>query len=714
MYLDNLNNKQKKAVKKIGGPILVFAGAGSGKTRVLTHKIAYLIKEIGLPPENILAVTFTNKAAQEMKSRVVDLVDVDISGINIGTFHSISAHILRKEIRHLGYESTFTIYDQQDSKAVVKMVIKNLNLDLKQYDPKTYQAKISNAKNSLQSIDDLKNLAETINDKRFAEIFSKYQELLKTNNCVDFDDLLILPIELFNKFPDRLKYYQDKFQYVLVDEYQDTNKPQFEFIYSISLKHKDIFVVGDDDQSIYGWRGADISNILNFKEAFGKATIIKLEQNYRSTKTILEAAWSVVSKNLNRAEKKLWTDNKEGSKIDVLSSFDERLEAKVILQHILKTQKNFNEIAILYRTNSQSRPIEDELRKAAIPYQIIGGVKFYDRKEIKDVLAYLKLIVNNNDSISFSRIINFPARGLGRSTLDKIENYSKDNNISFYNVIKTPHVLNISLKQKQTLKNFYDLVYLYKQRSEKEKGSSIIKDLLKEIQLKNFYDKQQNTEALDRWDNIEELISSISEYEDNNKENTLVNYLEEVSLLTDVDRWNQSEKSITMMTIHSAKGLEFDYVYISGMEDGLFPMIRMMEVDDFEEERRLFYVALTRGKERCILSYAKSRRKFGSAPIASSVSRFINEIPLSLVNNSLSIKRQSILTNQFRKLPSKHNESKSSSGINRSSIVEHKIFGKGEVINIEGTGEHSKITILFANNITKKFILKYANLTLIN
>ena len=714
MFLENLNNKQREAVEKIGGPILVFAGAGSGKTRVLTHKIAYLIKEVGLPPENILAVTFTNKAAQEMKSRVVDLVDVDIAGINIGTFHSISAQILRREIQHLGYENNFTIYDQQDSRAIVKMAIKDLNLDIKQYDPKTYQAKISSAKNSMHSLDYLRNSSETLIDKKFVDIYEKYQEMLKANNSLDFDDLLIFPVKLFNEYPDRLDFYQAKFQYVLVDEYQDTNKPQFEFIHLISLNHRDIFVVGDDDQSIYGWRGADISNILNFQEAFGKSAIIKLEQNYRSTKNILEAAWSVVSKNSNRAEKKLWTDNDRGKKIDVLSSFDERIEAKNILKHILNSEKDFNQIAVLYRTNSQSRPIEDELRRGGVPYQIIGGVKFYDRKEIKDVLAYLKLIVNHSDSVSFTRIVNFPARGIGKGTIEKIEQYSKDNNISFYEVLRNPESLNISFKQKKTLKNFYDLIYLYRNRCEKENASSIVKDLLKEINLKNYYEKQQTTDALDRWYNIEELISSISEFEDNDEDGSLVKYLEEVSLLTDVDRWNESDKSITMMTIHSAKGLEFDNVYISGLEDGLFPIIRLMEIDDFEEERRLFYVALTRGREECVLSYAKSRRKFGSAPISSKISRFINEIPSELINDSF--KAPPILnasSNSYVKAKEVNKPQVSSPTIKRNAIVEHKIFGRGEVVNIEGAGENAKVTILFSNNITKKFIFKYANLTLI-
>jgi len=708
MYLENLNNKQKKAVEKIGGPILVFAGAGSGKTRVLTHKIAYLIEEVGLPPENILAVTFTNKAAQEMKSRVVDLIKTDISGINIGTFHSISANILRKEIKHLGYDNNFTIYDQQDSRSVVKTCIKELNLDLKQFEPKTYQIRISNAKNNLLNPDHFKDIIETLNDEHFYNIYNRYQEILKDSNCLDFDDLLILPIQLFEENPDRLKYYQKKFQYVLVDEYQDTNKPQFQFIYLLSSKHKDIFVVGDDDQSIYGWRGADISNILNFQDAFGQATIIKLEQNYRSTKNILNAAWTVVSKNVNRAEKKLWTDNDDGEKIDLLTSFDERNEAKNILNHVLKSKKDLNNIAILYRTNSQSRPIEDEFRRAGLAYQIIGGVKFYDRKEIKDVLAYIKVIINDNDSVSFNRIVNFPARGVGNTSLDKIHHFSNENNITYFNLIKNPDKLNVGVKQKKSLKDFHDFICLYKDRSIKEAGSIIIKDLLKDLKLKEYYENQRTTEGIERWENIEELISSISEFEDNNEDKSLVKYLEEVSLLTDVDKWNNTDESITMMTIHSAKGLEFDNVYVSGLEDGLFPIIRQMESDDIEEERRLFYVALTRAREKSILTYAKSRRKFGSEPMLTSKSRFVNEIPEDLLSSS----SPKVRLFHDKKIYQTKKESPSDK-IKKGSVIEHKMFGKGEIVNIEGAGDNSKITILFTNNITKKFILKYANLKII-
>ena len=714
MDLSSLNKYQKLAVEKLGGPILVFAGAGSGKTRVLTYKIAYLINELGLPPDNILAVTFTNKASQEMKVRVNDLVACNISGIHIGTFHSVSARILRREIALLGYTSDFVIYDQQDTRTLIKNIIKKLGLDAKQFDHKSMQIRISNAKNSLHSVSYIENIIENYSDEKFHQVYKEYQKQLKSNNCLDFDDLLLLPIELFKKFPERLEYYQNKFKYVLVDEYQDTNKPQFEFIHSLSSEHKDIFVVGDDDQSIYGWRGADISNILNFKEAFGESTVIKLEQNYRSTQNILTAAWSVVSKNINRAEKKLWTENDTGDLIGLVESFDERDEAKNILSHINTYRDKLKEIAVLYRTNSQSRVIEDELRRSGIPYQIIGGVKFYDRKEIKDLICYIRLIVNNSDSISFDRIINFPPRGIGNTSLSKIHDFSNDNSINYMDSIFTSDKIGVGQKQTKILKEFYDFIKLYEKRSKKEPGSDIVKDLLKDIGLKDYYLNQKTDDALSRWENIEEFVSSIKEFESNNQESTLSTFLEEVSLLTDIDKWNDSDDAVTLMTVHSAKGLEFDYVFVSGLEDGLFPIIKYLEDSDIEEERRLFYVALTRAKKKAILTYAKSRRKFGSEPIVSMTSRFIAEIQEDLLDKSqvrtLEVSKSYVgKSNSFHKFKN-NNQTEISVG----NTVEHKVFGKGKVLNIEGVDENSKLTIKFYNNVTKKLILKYANLKLID
>tara|TARA_Y100001970_G_scaffold153341_1_gene187762 strand:- start:744 stop:2894 length:2151 start_codon:yes stop_codon:yes gene_type:complete len=710
MNLKSLNINQRKAVEKIGGPILVFAGAGSGKTRVLTYKIAYLISEVGILPENILAVTFTNKAAQEMKSRVSQLVSSEISGISIGTFHSISAHILRRDINLLGYNRDFTIYDQQDSKALVKNVIKKLNLDIKQFDPKSMQIRISNAKNQLHSMKYIEDSIENYTDKKFHQIYSEYQNELKLNNSVDFDDLLLLPIEIFKNNPEKLNYYQSKYKYVLVDEYQDTNKPQFEFVHLISSIHKDIFVVGDDDQSIYGWRGADISNILNFQEAFGQSEIYKLEQNYRSTKNILEAAWSVVSKNTHRSEKKLWTDNNDGEKLDIIAGFDERDEAKKILDKIVSNKYKLNESSILYRTNSQSRAIEDELRKSGIAYHIVGGVKFYERKEIKDLICYLRVIVNSDDSISLDRIINFPPRGLGVSTVSKINEFREKNNMSFFASIQDCSNIGIPDKQLNTINDFNKLINKYRKQSLNEKGSQILDNLLNDIKLKDYYYSQKTDEALNRWENIQEFLSSIVEYESNNPNSTLASFLEEVSLLTDIDKWNDSNDAITLMTVHSAKGLEFDCVYISGLEDGLFPIVRYLEDTDIEEERRLFYVALTRSKKKVVLSYAKSRRKFGSDPILSVKSRFIDDIPEDLIYEKI-VDKSNFYNNKvniFSKLSKPMNNN-----IKVGNLVEHKIFGKGKVLYIDGQGENSKLTIKFYNNVTKKLILKYAKLKLL-
>ena len=711
MNLSNLNKNQKNAVEKIGLPVLVFAGAGSGKTRVLTYKIAYLINEIGLPPENILGVTFTNKAAQEMKSRVFELVDKDISGINIGTFHSISASILRREIHLLGYSNSFTIYDQQDSRSLVKKVMKNLDLDLKQIEPKSIQIRISNAKNSLQSVDYFKNFTDNFSDKKFYEIYKSYQEELKKCDSLDFDDLLLLPLKLFKEFPDRLEKYRDKFQYVLVDEYQDTNKPQFEFIYSLSNKHKNIFVVGDDDQSIYGWRGADISNILNFREAFGESHIEKLEQNYRSTNNILQAAWSVVSKNKNRSDKKLWTENGSGELINLIESFDDRHEAKQIYSKVLSFKDNLNQVAILYRTNSQSRIIEDRLRVGGIPYQIIGGVKFYDRKEIKDILAYIRFLVNSNDSISFDRVINFPPRGIGNTTVSRINEYYNQSSKSYIEVLNNLDEIKLGQKQKSSIKDFLKVISGYQLKLNNEKGSKIVKSLILDLKIENYYLKQKTDDSIDRWNNIQEFINGIEEYEINNPSSSLVDYLEEVSLLTDIDKWNDSENKVTLMTVHSSKGLEFDNIIIAGLEDGLFPIIRTFEDDNIEEERRLFYVALTRAKKVVNISYAKSRRQFGGAPTLSNKSRFINEIPKDIINFNLINGENDYKIDKYninRKFESKTNEQ-----IKVNSIVEHKVFGKGKVLKIEGTGKNSKLTIKFYNNVVKKLIFKYANLKLI-
>ena len=708
MDIKSLNDRQKNAVLTIGGPMLVFAGAGSGKTRVLTYKIAYLIQEIGMLPENILAVTFTNKAAQEMKSRVHDLVDVDLSGITIGTFHSIGAMILRREIGRLGWDSNFTIYDQTDSKSLVKNIIKDLNLDLKMYDPKSTLIKISIAKNSMQSFETLIRSSKNIHEEKIAQIYKEYEQSLKGNNCLDFDDLLVKPLDLFNQFPEVLAKYQNKFKYILVDEYQDTNKPQFEFIKLLSELHKDVFAVGDDDQSIYGWRGADISNILNFQNTYADSKIVKLEENYRSTQNILEAAWSVVSRNQNRADKKLWTKNDTGDKIRLIDAFNEKDEALRIIKDISEIKKNknisYDDILILYRTNAQSRAIEDAFIKNGILYNVVGGVKFYDRKEVKDLLAYLKLINNPKDTISFDRIVNFPARGIGKTSLDKIHKKidSSDNLIDCILGLKE---LGVGKKQTKSINEFCNLITFYKSRFDNESISVVVKDLIDEMKIREFYKNQNTSESEERWLNIEECITGIVEYENSSENPKLSEYLEEVSLFTDLDSINEQRDKVTMMTIHASKGLEFDYVFIAGLEKGLFPIERIFEEENLEEERRLFYVAMTRAQKKVVLSYARSRRRFGGEPIPTTKSRFIQEIPENLIDNFMGSNQNFTSNNSFN-----DNFNNIEFDLKIGNIVYHKIFGKGKVESIDGSGSKAKITILFFNNTRKKLIYKYANL----
>ena len=631
MNLDSLNNKQLEAVKYIGGPVLVFAGAGSGKTRVLTHKIAYLIEEVGMDPENIMAVTFTNKAAKEMRKRVDSILSVSSRGMTIGTFHSISARILRKEIHAIGYTNDFTIYDQADSKAVVKEVIKDMNLDIKQFDPSFNQYQISKNKNSMLSCMDIEESAIGYIDEKQAEIYSNYQKTLKNNNALDFDDLILLPLKIFEEFPERLAFYQNKFRYVLVDEYQDTNIPQFQLIYSLAKEHNDIFVVGDDDQSIYGWRGADVQNILNFSNVFEESTIIKLEQNYRSTQIILSAAHSIVSLNDNRAKKELWTENQDGDKITIHSCSDERSEANKILDVIVKHKDKYtiSDIVILYRTNIQSRPIEDMLRRNTIPYQIIGGVKFYDRKEVKDIMAYLKLIMNENDSVAFERVVNFPKRGVGKTSIGKLKAYAKENSKNLLEAIKDIDRLDIGAKQKVKLSEFLKLITDWGRAAKESPPIDIVLDVVDKIGIENYYlDVNKTPESHERWLNIEELVNSIEEFTQNSPESNLADFLEEVSLLTDIDRFNDEQDMITLMTIHSSKGLEFPIVILSGLEEGLFPNSSSFNDEkEMEEERRLFYVALTRAEKLVHITHASTRNRYGNQTIPAIKSRFIDEIP---------------------------------------------------------------------------------------
>ncbi len=717
--LEKLNAKQREAVTTLGGPVLVFAGAGSGKTRVLTYKIAYLVTEVGLPPENILAVTFTNKAASEMKERVQHLLpEIDTGRMNVGTFHSISARLLRREIHRIGYTPDFTIYDQADSRLLVKQVINGFSLDLKQYDPGSIQTLISRLKNNLESPDSFREAGSGYRDKIIGNIFQQYQETLKENNAVDFDDLLLLPLLIFEKFPERRQVYQQQFQYVLVDEYQDTNRPQFEFVHALSSEHREICVVGDDDQSIYGWRGADIRNILDFEDAFGESKLIKLEQNYRSTKTILEAAHAVITKNVHRKEKKLWTENSDGRKITVLENNSERHEAGTLVSALRWNdgrEYKLSDYVVLYRTNAQSRPLEDEFRKSGIPYIIVGGVKFYDRKEIKDVLAYLRVLVNPLDSISLERIINFPPRKLGRTTIDRLKALAADENIPLYEAIPKAAKAGAGIRQQKALAGFYHLMKDLRKRLQECTADDLIRLLIERLELENYYLEQAANDGVERWSNIIELVSSVSEFQENNPEKGIKEFLEEVSLLTDIDRWNDSTRAVTMMTLHSVKGLEFPVVFIVGLEEGLFPLQRSSEDDkELEEERRLFYVGITRAREKVYLSYARTRRRYGGEALEMMPSQFIGDIPAELLDIRMTrtSRRFSDERNPRKVYLPKPSAVKSTkvTQINEGEFVFHKLFGKGRVVEVRGSGEEAKLTIAFTGGVVKKLIAKYANL----
>ena len=712
MDLDNLNPEQLKAVKHMDSPVLVFAGAGSGKTRVLTHKIAYLIESVGLPPEHILAVTFTNKAAQEMKERVHSIVSMDSSKINIGTFHSICAAILRRHIHHLGYENNFTIYDQKDAISAVKGVILDMGLDIKKFDPKYFYYMISNSKNQLISPENMDKMAGSYIDEKLADIYRDYQITLKESNALDFDDLLILPLELFKANQELLYYYQKSFQYVLIDEYQDTNKPQFEFVKFIAGKHQDICVVGDDDQSIYGWRGADVSNILDFSNSFPDPFVIKLEQNYRSTKSILDVANSVIKNNITRAEKSLWTNNEKGASVSYLSLYNDRLEATRIVETIQdKCKKDFslNDVVVLYRTNYQSRQIEDFLRRKSIPYNIVGGVKFYERKEIKDVLAYLRLISNLKDQVSLLRVVNFPARGIGKTTINKILKLKLDSNLSVFEILDSGRDIGIGKKQSGSIKDFSNIIKRLGDMSNKKSAYEVAIELISVIDLKGYYCGNEIAEDIERWENIQELLNSIQEYCDHSEQKDLQSFLEEVSLLTDIDRWNNNDEAITLMTVHSSKGLEFPLVFIAGMEEGLFPHANSLNDDNgIEEERRLFYVAVTRAMEELFLFSADSRMKFGSGDMPSVRSRFIDEIPDELLKT-----RKNKVDDIFAS-KDKVDYNKVRDNLKKGNLVKHKLYGKGMVLNVEGMGDSTKVTVLFSANVKKKFIQKYANLVILS
>jgi len=731
--LSGLNEEQRKAVVATEGPVLILAGAGSGKTRALTFRIAYLLAEKQIRPESILAVTFTNKAAREMKERVEKLLNSSHVPSWMGTFHSIGARILRMESKQLRYSSNFSIYDVDDQVRALKKVISGLGVPQQIFTPKMIQNRLSRIKNQMLTLDQIKNMDNEDGLNEFMpDIYTEYHRYTANNNAMDFDDLLLKPLELFKEHPEIRKKYALKFKYILVDEYQDTNRAQYLFVKNLVQENRNICVVGDEDQSIYGWRGADLQNILNFNRDFPEVKTFKLEQNYRSKQNILQAANVLVTHNKERIGKNLWTEQGEGEKIRLFAASNEEDESKRIVEWIHEEmytyKRSFKDIAILYRTNSQSRVIEDALRRNAINYTVIGGVKFYERKEIKDILSYLRVIDNPNDSVSLKRIINFPLRGIGETTITRIEKFSEMEGCSLFEAMgRVSEISSISPTMGARVLEFYNLMNKFIGLREELSATELASTLTSEAGIQHHYHTEYDPyESESRLNNIKELFDTIEQFSRNkqtdNQSQTLSAFLEEVSLLTDVDTWNTSSNCVSLMTLHSAKGLEFPVVIIAGLEMGVLPLQRnnSTTLNDLEEERRLFYVGMTRAQESLYLSYAKQRRKYNTN-LTNVASMFIDEIPDELLqivheNGEVSTHRKGSVSTRRKKIQSYfdkvHDHEDNGYSFVVGQPVYHAIFGQGEIIKTEGVGEKMKITVFFKKeNVTKKLIAQYANLS---
>jgi len=751
-YLKQLNEPQALAVQTIEGPVMIIAGAGSGKTRVLTYRIAYLI-EHGVDPFNILALTFTNKAAKEMKERIAKVVGTtEARNLYMGTFHSVFSKILRAEHEKIGFPTNFTIYDSDDSKNLIKTIVIEMGLDDKMYKPNIVQHKISSAKNSL-----INSIAYKMNQEiqmddlearrpKIGSIYEKYTNRCFKASAMDFDDLLLKTYELFHKHPEVLHKYQHRFKFVMVDEFQDTNSAQYAIIKQLSALYQNICVVGDDAQSIYAFRGADIGNILNFKKDYPELKTYKLEQNYRSTKNIVSAANSVIGKNKNQLEKSVWTSNSDGNKIQVIKAITDNEEGNFVAQSIFGYRQNNQaankDFAILYRTNIQSRAMEEALRRLNIPYRVYGGLSFYQRREIKDILCYLRLCVNHNDEEALKRIINYPTRGIGKSTLDKIIIASAEHDISVWEVLESIKTLDTGISPsvakkvdefKQMITGFETVV---QQKNAFDAASFIASNsgLLKDL----FNDK--TPEGVNRYDNVQELLNGIKEFtvnSTNHKDgNALPRYMEDIALITDADKDEDDEKDrVTLMTIHASKGLEFPYVFVVGLEENLFPsQLSINSRDELEEERRLFYVAITRAMIQLTFSYAQSRFKYGNL-IHSDPSRFLHEVDENYLDfsNAGSMQRtflgkktesEGLNLNSYS-IPA-HSHLKKVSIASKSTIkgdpvglfkagleVQHARFGKGKIVSIDGNGDNKMATIQFEKDGPKKLLLKFAKLQVI-
>jgi len=715
--LNDLNEIQREIIQSPAGPVVVLAGAGSGKTRVLTYRIAYLLLYNRIPPGRILAMTFTNKAANEMKTRIATLLNQEIKSLWIGTFHSLFCRILRKEWKHTNFPRNFYIYDEENRRHLIQEIIKeksswsdsgNISRSVINY--------ISRLKNHLVSPEEFSSEAQNPFLELIEKVYPEYNYRLKMNNAMDFDDLLIQPIYLFRRHPHILQSYQQKFLYILIDEFQDTNLAQYEAVKLLAQESRNLFVVGDDDQSIYGWRGAEIENILNFEQDYPEAKVYRLEQNYRSTQMILSAAQSVVQHNTMRNPKNLWSERKEGEKVSLHIFSDEREEARWIAQVIKKElyshKKELNEFAVLYRTNAQSRSIEEDLRHEGIPYTIVGGVRFYDRKEIRDILAYLQIIVNCNNEVALRRIINFPPRGIGKTTLEKLGELALKRNISLYESISVGIQENVfTPKATAALQYFCNMIKKYNALQRKLSVTELTQTLIDELGIIERYKIENTPESKERIENIKELSAAIADFVDRSPKKGLQQFLEEVSLMTEIDTVDNKNTRVTLMTLHAAKGLEFPIVFITGLEDGLFPLKQTIDnINELEEERRLFYVGATRAQDKLHLSYARLRGRFGKREELK-CSRFIEEIDHKYLDSKPPTTRKIPLSSKIPPYPKKR---KKQTSIYKTGMrIQHSDFGMGTIEFVENTGDDTKLTIFF-DKVGKKLLLaRYAHLIII-
>lgn len=711
-----LNPEQKKAVQTTNGPLLIMAGAGSGKTRVLTHRIAYLMVEKDVAPWNILAITFTNKAAREMKERIGRLLGPDAENIWISTFHSMCVRILRRDIDRIGYSRTFSILDSGDQQSVIKQILKDLNIDSKKYDYRALLGAISSAKNELINSEEYEKTAAGYYEKVVSDVYKEYEKRLRKNQALDFDDLIMKTILLFERVPEVLSYYQRKFQYIHVDEYQDTNRAQYMLVKMLAERFKNLCVVGDSDQSIYRWRGADIANILSFEKDYPNASVIFLEQNYRSTKRILQAANEVIANNSNRKPKNLWTENLEGNKIQYYNADNEQAEAAFVVSKIIeltKGDRSLQDVAILYRTNAQSRVMEEFLLKSNLPYAIVGGVKFYDRKEIKDILAYLRLISNPHDDISLRRVINVPKRGVGATSLDKIADFALMQDTSMFDALKNIDLIGLSPKITKACVEFRDLIQNYTNMQEYLSVTELVEEVLDKTGYRDMLKAEKTIESQSRLENIDEFLSVTTNFENNNEDKSLVAFLTDLALVADIDQLDDEDvpqSSVTLMTLHSAKGLEFPVVFLLGLEEGVFPHSRsLMEEEEMEEERRLAYVGITRAEEELYLTNASMRTLFGRTSY-NKVSRFIEEIPSELLINIRAEERQKLAPSQSARGGFSARRAAVSApqpvkkpvetGGNKfdwkvGDKVQHKKWGVGTVVSVKGQDDNKELDIAF-------------------